>query len=237
MKELYLIPKHLYDVMKPTKSLNETTNKGIQRTTTTTTTTQDNTTNNSYKPRTPNIGERWQTKIPPPPFQITSNKRSKIPSPPIQNQIRPSKRRLEIQLPPPPPPLHTSSNHKQVHNLNKNPNIYTQLSLRMTGKELQRATLILKHFDAGGDIKWNEYGDMYSPINGYNIIDIIHDLIYREEITNTNKLNDYKYIITSSSLPMHYIKNKFIKDNLIYNTSGGSTNKRKTQKGGIWISY
>ena len=53
----------------------------------------------------------------------------------------------------------------------------------MSGRELQRAVLILKHFDTTGDIKWNEYGDIYSPINGYNIIDIIHDLTYHDKIS------------------------------------------------------
>ena len=145
----------------------------------------------------------------------------------------------QTKIPPPPLRNQITLNSIKGTDTNDKPNIYTHLSLRMSGKELQRATLILKHFDKSNDMKWDEYGDLYSPINGYNIIDIIHDLIYHEKISNIDKLNDFKYIITSSALPIHYIKNKFIKEHLseqVNIKTGGSIPKKKA-KVCTWTCY
>ena len=124
-----------------------------------------------------------------------------------------------------------------MRDTSQKPNIYSQLSLRLSGKQLQRGTLILKHFDRGNDMIWDEYGDIYSPINGYNVIDFIYDLTSLEPIKNREKLRDYAYLIKSSSLPLHYIKNNKIKDYLSENWTGGGGARTKKNKVCGWMCY
>ena len=181
MKEYYLIPKHLYDIINNQSSKTKP-NKSTQEL---------------------NPGQIWQTRIPPPS---------------LQNKVN----------------LNKIQNYQNQENNNKNPNIYSQLSIRFPQKTLPLANQILRHFENTNDFKWDQYGDLFSPINNYNIVDIIDNII-----SHNNKIEDkyketYKYIILSSNLPYHFINNDDIKTLLNPNKKRKRKNTIQTSK---WKAY
>ena len=166
MKELYLIPKHVYDIMQAGTS--QTTIK-------------------SKKKPSIHLNERWGTTVLPPPLQ---NK---------------------IHLNPVKIPDTRKSNNRQQH---YKPTIYDQLNLRFKPEKLHLANLILKYFEKSSSTLWDEYGDLFSPISGYNIIDIIHDFIFDTDIKDPLKIDSYRFLVSSTNLPLHYIRNNSLKNNL-----------------------
>ena len=121
------------------------------------------------------------------------------------------------------------------------------LNINISGKQLTRAKLILKHFENSEDVRWNEDGDLYSPINAYNIVDIIHDLVYKTTTPKMSdeKLADVKNIVNVSSLPLHYINNTIFLNYMNGEEEevrkGGSTveNRMKKKKNPLcpWVCY
>ena len=233
MKELYLIPKHLYGITKPSSTVKKVrddvkcgnvNNRVIKRAKLNKSKLQKCTTSKRIsgdrKRRIPKIGERWQTVIPPP-------------SPP-----RPA---LKIQN------TNSNSNNNITRRKKINPNIHNMLNIKIGGKEMTRAKLILKHFENSGDVRWNEDGDLYSPINAYNIVDIIRDLVYKtaNPKMSLQKKADVKNLISVSSLPLHYINNteflKYMNRGEEEVRKGGSTvrNKKKKKKNPLcsWVCY
>ena len=230
MKELYLIPKHLYGIMKPSSAVKkiqddvkcgnvkDVNTTAIKRTKPNKSKLQKciaskriSTDRKRRIRRIPKIGERWQTIIPPP----------TPPRPPLKIQN-----------------MNNNNSNNNIHKKKINPNIYNMLNLKIIGKEMPRAKLILKHFENSEDVRWNEHGDLYSPINAYNVVDIIHDLVYKvgTDKIGSQKLDDMKYIVNASSLPLHYIKNtnflKYVTGQEEEVRKGGSTveNSKKKKK-------
>ena len=131
-----------------------------------------------------------------------------------------------------PPPIQNTIALKAVKTpdkIMKNPSLYDHLSLKVGTHEIGRARLILKHIEKSDKILWNDEGDIYVPINNYNIIDIIHDFIYQRDIKDPKKLDDYKYFITVANLPVHLIKNKHVLD-FLTRDSGLMTSVKKSPK-------
>ena len=237
MKELYLIPKHLYGITKPSSTVKKVRDdvkcgnvnncsikrakpgkSKLQKCITSKRISGDRKRRNR---RIPKIGERWHTIIPPP-------------TPP-----RPA---LKIQN------MYSNSNNNIIRKKKINPNIYNRLNIKIGGKEMTRAKLILKHFENSEDVRWNEDGDLYSPINAYNIVDIIRDLVYKtaNPKMSLQKLADVKYIVNVSSLPLHYINNTIFLNYMNGEEEeevrkGGSTveNKMKKKKNPLcsWVCY
>ena len=116
-----------------------------------------------------------------------------------------------------PPPLQKPVYLKGVYynrdEKSKNSNIQQQLAMKFYGKNLSHARVLLNHLEKSGVVEWNEYGDISQPINGYNIIKFMEDVIVKDKI-NPNKVEDYKFIIHSSNLPLSVIKNQELKDHL-----------------------
>ena len=166
MKELYLIPKHIYDIMQTDKSQTDIKTK---------------------KKHNNRLNERWGTTVLPPPLQ---NK---------------------VHLNPIKIPDTRKSNNRQHH---YKPTIYDQLNLRFKPENLHLANLILKYFEKSSSTLWDEYGDLFSPISGYNIIDIIHDFIFDTDIKDPLKIDSYRFLVSSTNLPLHYIRNNSLKNNL-----------------------
>ena len=99
-------------------------------------------------------------------------------------------------------------------NLLYKPSLSDQLNAKFKPENLPHARLILKHFEKSSHTQWDEYGDLFSPINGYNIIDVIHDFIFKSDIKDSLKVNDYRFLVSSTDLPMHYIRNNPLKNTL-----------------------
>ena len=95
----------------------------------------------------------------------------------------------------------------------KNSNIQQQLTMKFYGKDLSHARVLLDNLEKSGNIEWNEYGDITHPINGYNAVKFIEDVIKRNKI-NASKVEDYKFIINSGNIPLYIINNKELKNYL-----------------------
>ena len=199
MKELYLVPKHIYEVMNNGNSIIKNTD-GNNNSTIGEDTEMDH---NQNKVITPKPGEKWRTRILPPP---------------VQNKIRLN----EIAVP-----------EKNI----KTPPLYEHLNLRISNNEIGRARIILKHIEKSNKIFWDDYGDIYTPLNNYNIINIIYDFIYQVDIRDPKKLGDYRYIITITDIPLHMIKNKHILDFIRMNGRVNSPRKKKKKvgAGGVFL--
>ena len=130
--------------------------------------------------KSPN-GEQWKTRILPPP---------------LQNSILLN----EIKVP-----------EKKTQNLSSTTSLYELLPLRIKkSSDLSRARVLLKHFEKNGNITWDSFGDIFSPINNYNIIDIINDLINKSDKIEKKRLDDYKHFISIANIPTWLIKNETI---------------------------
>ena len=184
MKELYLIPKHIYEIMQ------SGSNHG-----------NDKPKNN----RTPQKGEHWRTTLLPPP---------------LQNKIHLN----EVKI----PDLYKSNNNKQHHKSS----LQDQLNLRFKPENLPHAKLILKYFERSPDTQWDDYGDLFTPINGYNIIDIIHDFIFKIDIKDPLKINNYRFLVSTTNMPLHYIRNNPLKKSLSNDNQFHNLNIKTPQKVG-----
>ena len=68
-----------------------------------------------------------------------------------------------------PPPLQKNINmkgmrHDKNYEVKKNPNIQHHLAMKLYGKDLSHARLLLNHLEKSGDVEWNEYGDILHPL-------------------------------------------------------------------------
>ena len=159
MKELFLVPKHLYEAMHANRTKIKNKDEKIKQ---------------------------WGTTMLPPPLQKKISLNTvKIP---------------EISKVP------------VKHNLAYKPSLSEQLNVKFKPENLPHARLILKHFEKSSNTQWDEYGDLFSPINGYNIIDIIHDFIFKSDIKDTLKVSDYRFLVSSTDFPIHYIRNNPLKN-------------------------
>ena len=204
MKELYLIPKHLYDAMKIGKEKTSITGPDGENDDDDDdnddgdddTGNRSSVSNKHRKIRLPKVGEQWRTRILPPQ---------------IQNQIK------------------LKSIHPPEKN-SKNGSLYEQLNLEIGTGKIARARLILKHFENSNKLIWGEHGDLYSPLSNYNVINIIRDFIYQEDIGGSNKLEDYKYLVSITGLPKHLIENKALLRFLSADPTAYASVKKKSKK-------
>ena len=201
MKELVLIPKHIYEILSNSNQKS----------------------NNASGNTLPKEGEEWQTRILPPP---------------LQNNIRLN----EVKIP-------------EKKTTSSNPFIYELLALKIKTGEISHARTLLKYFENSGVVSWNSQGDLYAPLNNYNIIDVIHDFIYKTHIYDTKKIDDYRYFISVTNIPPWLIKNNLLMNkiksesaslsSLSATPSTPSTRKKKgsglikivKDKRNKWISY
>lgn len=216
MKELYLIPKHQYDVMKTKTNHHhddqpQTTNDpshtpGVR---------QNNIpkVRKSHTPKLrksiPQVGQQWRTKVLPPPLRK---------------------------------PIEMKSISYGRSQIKVNPNIHHLLSMKFFGKNLAHARILLDHFEKNGIIEWNEYGDILHPIKGYNIVDFMFDIISSKKMIDSKKFNDYKFLINSVNIPMTYIQNSHIRHHLTHNpptriTAGHSRLSRPSKSSTLWKTF
>ena len=131
-----------------------------------------------------------------------------------------NKKRMENRLPKEgeqwqtrilPPPLQNNVKLKQIKIPDKkdisNPSIHEVLNLKIKSNDISHARTLLRYFENSGIVTWNSHGDLYSPLNNYNIIDIIYDFIYKNPIYDNKKIEDYRYLISATNIPSWLIKN------------------------------
>ena len=190
MKEFYLLPKHQFEVLNSKKVANGDVDKNpkefsTEKTKGETSRKPRNTRNvqskfPKVKPskmnKTPQPGQRWRTRMLPPPLKKSINMKGMI--------------------------YHNNNNENK-----KNPNIQHHLAMKLYGKDLSHAKLLLNHLEKTGDVEWNEYGDILHPLRGYNIVNFMVDVVTSDKL-NLSKLEDYKFIFNTANIPIDYIKNK-----------------------------
>ena len=133
--------------------------------------------------KSPEIGEQWMTRVIPPPLQKGIKMKG----------IRPFK-------------YDGDSNH-----IRKNPNILQELSTELQGKNLIRGKLLLKYIENSGQLEWDELGDIYRPMSGYNIIQFISNIVNGTSLDD-DQMDPYKLLILSSNIPFHHIKNQKLRN-------------------------
>ena len=77
---------------------------------------------------------------------------------------------------------------------------------------------VLHYLQKSDNIQWDEEWDLYSPLNRYNILDIVQSFLGRKKVEK-EQLQDYEYIIRTAGIPYWLIKNKLLV-NQLRNTSG-----------------
>ena len=193
MKELYLIPKHQFEMMKSKNSLtsknNDNTKSSVPKISNRSTSpkiTRSNFTRLNKnkvlksKSKVPDVGQKWGTRILPPPLQN---------------------------------PVYMKGINYNREDKPTNFNIEHQLTMKFYGKHLSHARVLLDHLEKSGNVEWNEYGDISHPINGYNVVNFLEDVIKKNKIS-PSKVEDYKFIISSGNIPLYIIKNKELKNYL-----------------------
>ena len=78
--------------------------------------------------------------------------------------------------------------------------------------------LLLSHLEKSGVVEWDEYGDLFKPVNSYNVIDFLSDVILFNKL-GVNKLKDYNFIIETANVPLHFIRKSSLKNYLIQSRS------------------
>lgn len=106
-------------------------------------------------------------------------------------------------------PLKTLKYTIKKNQRQEKPNLSEVLKLHFLNdsKQISQAQYILKYFMNNSDIIWDHNGDLFSPYNNYNIIDIIKHILSKKRITGT-QLNVYKYLITTSGIPIWAVTNE-----------------------------
>ena len=196
MKELYLLPKHQFDLLKSKNGVRSPT-----------------TSHPSHVSKSMGSDSNIST--------TPTRKSSKCP----RNKVtRPKKSKLKQQqqqwgthTPPTlPTPIHLKGFSYNRVEKPKNSNLHQQLGMKFFGKNLSHARVVLDHLEKSGIVEWNDYGDMTQPLNGYNILTFMEDIISKDKI-GLSKVEDYKFLINATNLPLDMVKNKDLKSYLMQN--------------------
>ena len=150
------------------------------------------------------------TPIPPPPH------------PPKQKEKRSTKKHIRLK---------TLSHN--IINIQENPNIEGLIQIHFGTNLRENALSLFKIMKNEGSLKWNEKGDLLSPINKYNILDILKDLLKNNVKLTEEQLADYHYLLSITNILPEYIKNRKI----IKLIRGGEKKLKGGQDRLRWISY
>ena len=147
-------------------------------------------------------------------------------------------------------PIILKTMSRAKHHVDINPSLSNLIDLKFPLNTRYKAHAFLKIIENIHSVKWNEEGDLLYPLNKYNILDFIENIISPNTIINSEYLDDYTYLINTMNIPIHLIRNITLKRYI----STGSSRKRQYQtsikpqsskqmkkKGGntssLWIPY
>ena len=97
-----------------------------------------------------------------------------------------------------------------VYNDNK-PSLSNLINLSFPVNSRNNALALLKVFEGIPTMEWNENGDLIYPLNKYNIIDIIGSMVNTTKKVNASYLDDYRYLVSTSNIPIGLIKNNSLR--------------------------
>lgn len=177
----------------------------------------------------------------------TLNNNSKV------NTKRKEKKEIEWKTPLPPPPLQKHAREviplKVINtpgdmSINQNPSLNELLPITFKEEDLPRAKLLLKRFETSGVFKWDNNGDLFSPFNKGNIIDIIKTWSDDKSLFSDSDVDVYRYIISTTDIPIWMIKNPQLKKMMLAKDVKNKNKKNKMGAGRvkkistkIWRSY
>ena len=113
----------------------------------------------------------------------------------------------------------TNDNNNNIINNNNNnntstlkPPLDTLINLAFPMATRNNALALFRIFEKIPNMNWGENGDLLYPINNYNILDIIDNMISVKKVIPSIYLDDYKYLIQTTNFPMSLIKNTSLKE-------------------------
>lgn len=130
--------------------------------------------------------------------------------------------------------------------INQNPSLNELLPITFKDEDLSRAKLLLKRFESSGNFKWDNNGDLFSPFNKGNIIDIIKIWNDDKSLFSDRDVELYRYIISTTDIPMWMIKNPQLKKLLLAKDVKKKKKKTKSRMGAgqmkkintkTWMTY
>ena len=102
---------------------------------------------------------------------------------------------------------------------------------------------VLHYLQKSNNIQRDEDGNLNSPFNEFNILEMIKDFVGKDKVSNDN-LQDYKYLIRTANIPVWMIKNKSLINQLqdVYKIKKGAgklcSQKRKDSYPNMtWVPY
>ena len=145
----------------------------------------------------------------------------------VVNSIQPkgqNKNAFKTTVPPPPIPLrqipipekhnNDSENDNRSYKVNTHTSVNDILSFRFEEEKLKKAQILLNYFKNNLNYKWDRKGDIHSPNNNRNILDIITDFLNEKKSLANSDITYYKYIVYTSNMPLSLINNKSLKKSL-----------------------
>ena len=102
----------------------------------------------------------------------------------------------------------------------------------VTLSEKDRAKSLLLYFKRAPDVKWDENGNLLSPLTDYNIIDIISQLIQTKTSKKgmpQHRVDAYRLLLNVAGLPKEFVQSGQVKTKLY---GGGSSLSVAN-----WVSY
>ena len=95
------------------------------------------------------------------------------------------------------------------------PDLENLIDLQFPSSTNRYAKAFLNLFKNNNFITWNEMGDLKTPIQGFNIINMLKKLISDKSNIEINELPFYKIILSSVGSPYDFIKNVNAREQLM----------------------
>lgn len=112
---------------------------------------------------------------------------------------------------------------------NKNPPLSNLINIIFPNTTRTYALSLLKYFEKSDNMKWDNNGDLFHPLNKYNILEFITNLAQKNKKIDAQYIDDYKYLISDINLPYWLIRNVALKKQLL------ATYDNKIRKGGMTV--
>lgn len=117
-----------------------------------------------------------------------------------------------------------------------NPDLENLLDLKFPPTSVRYAKALLSLFKNKSHIKWDEMGNLITPIDGYNLVDMIKKMVQEKSLLELNELPFYKMLTTTASIPLELIKNNQVRGQLL--GVPVKTKKKKNESGyASWQPY
>ena len=222
MKELYLIPKLTYERLSDGSIVEASISKNHEEE-------EEDEEEEDEEQELPYSMSDKKVKIPLKPVKF-GKKRNNIAKSMLKTVIPPLIQREEI-------PLRVTERRSMM--INKKPPLTDIIPLHFTETKIPYVNSVLQYLQKSSNIQWDDHGELYSPLNGYNILHIIKSFLDKNKVEK-EIIEDYDYLIKLAGIPHWLIRNKSLVKQL-QKTFGikkgaGGLSKRKLGNS-QWIPY